>query len=553
MSLQSTTIIIIKQSGVLQNAMYLMILITVSGYVQYQITTTFANLITGDVLTPYRLSILLGYKITLQLLEMLIGYVRRIHIRIKLEETTTNYLWTLVQKGSLDWLQRHNEYHSALRDGARSVTNSIDMLMKLLKPLLMIFSEIGVVFTIMGNRGLWVIMVIITIKLIGLQVLKFDWSSRKDMNKSMSDNRNNMRNLSNNFFELLINGLGTQTRKTLISSHVSNCKTESIHGLKISVLIASLEILEAILVSVVVYMSFEIFDSKFYTVILTTVQNSVNYTWWIFHSVNSFLITAADWATTEKLFNDYSPRSNPTRGPLNPREDIKLFQGSDENEVSLFGQSGAGKSTYMRRLVVDLTTLFGEGSLLYLIQRMALPKTDKSILEVMGDFLPDGSFVETSLLLTFAKMLNIDNIINSTTVHSKFSSPSPGEEKRILILRAFLPILMGITKVKVIFADEITAGLDEKNFLQVRELINHLKNNFGIFFVTIDHHKVDGVRKLQVKKKVVQKKVIPSSEKSKKSWMVQQFQSIFNRSSSTVTDSSTDIVVWIPDIEDEPV
>ena len=102
----------------------------------------------------------------------------------------------------------------------------------------------------------------------------------------------------------------------------------------------------------------------------------------------------------------------------------------------------------------------------------------------------DGEYREKALPAVFyeyAEILGVDNIIKADTIDTTFNNPSGGEEKRLLFLRAILPILHGITEVKVLFCDEITAGLDDANWRKMRKVIDELKLK-GLKVVTIDHH-----------------------------------------------------------------
>lgn len=552
MNLVTVVTTVIRRSNLELVILLLLGVIAISGYVQYQISSRMASLLTGTTITEDFLATLVFWKISAHVLETVIGFIRRLKIRLVLQKTASAYLWGLVKNASPIWKENNENFHKGVVDGINCVARTVDLGMRLLKPILLIGSEIGVIFNVMGIHGFLVVLVILVIKFLGLQILKYDWASRKTIKKQISDKKSNSENSAENFLVHSLNGRGTQTKEMLVEIHSETHDLEDTHDFRVSFCIYMLEITEVLLISGVLWYSFRAFDEKFYTVIFMTVQNSCNYTWWVFHSVNSFLITIADWGTTEKLFDDYVEMvKKPTR-ILKPTDVLHVF--SKVKEVRINGESGQGKSTWVRRKVISLYMKFMVGQWLYLKQKMALPKTDRTILEVMGDYLPSNVIPNVKMLCSFAQDLGIGNIINKDTVNSKFDGPSLGEEKRVLTLRAFLPILMGHSNIKFIFADEITAGLDTKHFLQVRKLIQFMKQKYKIYFVTIDHHDFAPDMLLDVTKKVVEKKVTVPVPEPKPSLAMRLLTNVLSRSEPVKKkDKKTEVVVWIPAIEKEPL
>ena len=164
--------------------------------------------------------------------------------------------------------------------------------------------------------------------------------------------------------------------------------------------------------------------------------------------------------------------------------------------LALVGPSGCGKTTFMKKNIIDLFINSYPGQFIYMDQHMRLIKTDRTILSVMSDDLPNPLQMEIHVLLSFAKMLQIDKIINVSTLHQPFhDGVSGGEEKRIMILRTLLPLILNVHYVEVVFNDEITAGLDDDAWEHTRKLVTILKSK-GIKFVTIDHHHIKGIERL---------------------------------------------------------
>ena len=146
-------------------------------------------------------------------------------------------------------------------------------------------------------------------------------------------------------------------------------------------------------------------------------------------------------------------------------------------------------------------------------------------------------------LYKYAQYLGIENIINENTIYKQFNKPSGGETKRILILKSFMPILEDKSKIKYIFNDEITAGLDEDNWFRVRNLIELLQEK-GIKFITIDHHpSFICYNKYQVNKRERQVEIKNIEiEESFESFLF----SLFNEEDKSNKETSrTEIDVWI--------
>ena len=149
--------------------------------------------------------------------------------------------------------------------------------------------------------------------------------------------------------------------------------------------------------------------------------------------------------------------------------------------------------------------------------------------------------------------MNIDNIINYDTINKPFKKPSGGEEKRILILRAIMPILMKVTNIKIIFNDEVTAGLDENNWLLVRKIFTNLKEQFGIRFITIDHHNFDADINLSVKKKIIKKLTVKENIINNENFISKIFCNLYKKEQEKINKEDSQLYVWIPTIESEPL
>ena len=157
-------------------------------------------------------------------------------------------------------------------------------------------------------------------------------------------------------------------------------------------------------------------------------------------------------------------------------------------EYRVIGPSGAGKSTWIKSSLCYLKLTYHE-NWCYLDQHMVVPQNEyQTMYEYFLFSLLNKDVIELrKKIIRYAQILGLEKIINEDKLDSPFQNPSGGEMKRICILRKFLPILIGEICPKVIFADEISSGLDNLNFLKVRDLIELIKSEYQIVFVVAEH------------------------------------------------------------------
>jgi len=218
----------------------------------------------------------------------------------------------------------------------------------------------------------------------------------------------------------------------------------------------------------------------------------------MFHNAAS---NAAEWSALEEYLKSVVPE------PVHSKKPLQDYQISDKikqqhKEYQLCGKSGAGKSTFMLKEVMKLYRNYTNGWL-YLDQQMSVPKsTCTTIRQFLCNFINENlhnSQHTEQTIIYWASFLQLSNIINLNTLDSSFTSPSGGEVKRINSLQMLLPIFMNQIKIKVLFLDEVTSGLDDETHSIVRKLIEQLKNEYNITVINIDHHTYDeGQCKLNV-------------------------------------------------------
>ncbi len=174
------------------------------------------------------------------------------------------------------------------------------------------------------------------------------------------------------------------------------------------------------------------------------------------------------------------------------------FSLNEGERVAIIGPSGSGKSTLLN--IMSGLTKPDKGTLLF--REHNLSKMNETQLTSMR--LHNFGFIFQSFHLVHS--LNVlDNIIlpvlakkEAVDVNSIYSlcdflgiknrldhfpfQLSGGEMQRVAIARAI------VSKPKIIFSDEATGNLDEKNSVQVMEMLSNIcrKNDISLVFVTHD-------------------------------------------------------------------
>lgn len=170
--------------------------------------------------------------------------------------------------------------------------------------------------------------------------------------------------------------------------------------------------------------------------------------------------------------------------------------------IAIKGSSGSGKSTLLN--VLASIDSFDEGQLLYTFNQTQEPSklNDSQLSQIRIDhigfvfqfhhLLPEFTAIENVLIPTLIKGAEEDDSKSRATellemvgvlnrAHHKPSELSGGEQQRVAIARAL------INKPQIVFADEPTGNLDEKNTKIILDLINDIQDSLDLTFVTATH------------------------------------------------------------------
>ena len=176
-------------------------------------------------------------------------------------------------------------------------------------------------------------------------------------------------------------------------------------------------------------------------------------------------------------------------------EDISLSVNTGEF-VAIMGKSGSGKSTLLSLLAgldqptSGVVTLNGDDMTRMSEEQLAVKRqSDIGFVYQSFHLIPTLNVTENiAFPLNIARKSNqerVDELVSAVELtHRKHSFPhqlSGGEKQRTAIARAL------VSQPKILFADEPTGNLDEKNADQVMQLLVDLQQAFNTALVIVTH------------------------------------------------------------------
>ena len=175
--------------------------------------------------------------------------------------------------------------------------------------------------------------------------------------------------------------------------------------------------------------------------------------------------------------------------------------------VFLVGQSGSGKSTFLRLILREYRptkgTLYVAGKNLTAMNRWKVPALRRQIGTVFQDFrlLPGKTVYENvafalQVIGTTAKRIrqNVPDTLELVGLEGKENRPSEelsgGEQQRVAIARAF------VNRPKILIADEPTGNLDPETSVGIMKLLDRInRTDTTVIMATHDSTIVDQMRR----------------------------------------------------------
>ena len=426
----------------------------------------------------------------------------------KITKKLNEKYWLFFENSNPKFIKEsENIMDSSIQSGVHSLVSLCLNLLGLLQPVTMLLGQIFIVFRFCGIfNSMFVLSSLIIVFYIGIYTQTKNYENRKPIEVKKTELSELNKMCSKNLYIEKLNGNGMNFIEGIITAN-NNITELSIESSLESIrnwtfLNTSADTLEIILL-------YRLYTSQTREMVATfyALQKCFQYTYWIFNSTNGMFISASQWGKLEYLIEKKELFHSDKAYNVNTMQSISnidllnfvVDNFEEGKEIKINGNSGSGKTTWIYNKVNEVYNNFKPGQIIYLSQEATIDFNNRNIIDIMSDYCKSRSIpIDLAKLLFFSKELSIDNIINEDTINCKFSLPSPGERRRIIFLRAIIPILSNEIDhgIKVIFCDEITAGLDiegnnESSFQKVRNIIKMLKYRYKISFVTIDHNHID--------------------------------------------------------------
>ena len=364
----------------------------------------------------------------------------------------------------------------------------------------------------LGIKNIWSIMMIIGIVYLRYKIEEINKNNNNELRKKNRKYSNQNRLLSKNMFVNFLNGKAKVIFEFISKNQIFMSETRNKLNYQHIILKDILFILEKIVrLANVIYLSSSFNSSQLFTfeIIFSRIQNNISRPITLYKELCQKSI---DWFEMQEKLEEIVLDDKDD-------QDKKIIKEFDINmiipnlkipksfEYRVMGPSGAGKSTWMMSSLCYLKKTY-QSNWFYLDQKMEISQSKyMTIYEYFEMYLINKNISEIKeKIISYSKLLGLEKIINADKIDKPFQNPSGGETKRICILRKFIPILLKDICPKVIFTDEISSGLDEQNFLKVRELIEHIKSEFKIVFIVAEH------REYQSKTQVINLEVSLDSE-----------------------------------------
>ena len=494
--------------------------------------------------------------------ELIVAYF----IMLPFKLTATQHLSEAIASRSPASLLRMKDNAHTLNNAARRALQSlVENGLGVITPVVLLGSRGAAISTHLTAAHLLIVMACLAaVFLAGAAILAYDHRVKEKLSKKETMVEEHARSLMTSVASVVINGAASVLPNRMMALKKEEAIPSTRHDVVISVMYGALEIATT---GIPVALVWKLKGSDAFLPLYIVIQPMFWNSWYLFWTVKSLVVSTAPWAQFAEFMNDSSPYlAANLPEPTCPAEIMPVFENPAISEVALFGLSGCGKTTFMKRTIAEICERFALlGIIIYIDQFECLP-LGYQICEYFASAFPDPSSLPATFeddLLKLAGRLGISNVVNKNTLSAPFSNPSGGEKKRIIFLKYVFPILTGASKVMIAFLDEVSAGLDADSFDKVRVIIEQIKV-MGVKVVSIDHHEYRGgggknILKAEVHKAV--RDIIPIHHpKGLSFWqktMVKIFPRVYHNHihengeeelDLENAERETTIVVWVPEL-----
>lgn len=485
---------VVKTSGSLPFILLTMAGFMISGYINFKSNQTLIQM-TGVRERQEGLQLLVWlttYYIINSWWVYFVKMGRRRYITTPIKRFVNNHYWTLMEKADVEWYgqletKKDHPVNVDISSGTYALTHVIDTLIDIIEPIVQLCSSVSVLCVVAGRYSVVVLGFVLVLVLLGCVLLRWNYHTQKVIKKQTAPQNEYVRTLATNFLIEIINGHGGETKKLMLDTIELSHNLDQNHRIRMSNYYSCIEGVQTILIGCGVWLISGI--DNLYTVggVYTIVNSTCNKSWWLFNRIHDMFITGSDWGCLESILEEYQETKPIVIAKLlDPTTHIPDFERCDK--IRLHGDSGCGKTTYMRRLL-EIIHSATPNQVVYLTQNANVPKASHiTAFRYLTMFVRDK--IDPTILkqkvLEYCDHVGLSGLINEETIDQPFVKPSGGEQKRLVVLQRILPLLINPQHhgKKLVCLDEVSTGLDLESRNSMYRLLNTLT---GVKMLVIDH------------------------------------------------------------------
>ena len=399
--------------------------------------------------------------------------------------------------------RKSKEDMAKIKQAVSSNVGLINQSDHIIRCVLAVATAVIVTVSVVGPIGLPICFFMTIILIIGARFMKQNYQGQKKIEKETNPLAILVTNMTESIWWARINGYDEKLRQKIIFNSVKKNELEIELSNKIELRYSVLAIVSGIVIAICIKtIANDLYETNTLYLLIPVCNNikrMCQVMWWSFHTIGRTATTVAGATVLEDIPLESKQRKRqlvPLTDPLAALSAaFELDLPESCREVILKAPSAGGKTTLMKNVMIDLVETYGY-VLYYMEQNMRSEKSSELTLWQFLTFGLDDADANRSevehLIMTLASESKLNLSQSLMQLDKPIGQPSGGEDNRLCFMRSILPIMWDMQCSRglrpFIFIDEATAGLDHQTYGQVRQILNEIRDTYGVTIVIIDHH-----------------------------------------------------------------
>jgi len=491
------------------------------------------------------------YTIIERLLKMMNELIVAYFIMLPCKLTATLHITEAIISSSPTSLLLMKDNAYVLKNAAlRALQSLVETSLSVIIPIVLLTSRCAAIGMYLNSTQLLIVIACLTVIFsAGSAILAYDHRVKQELSKKETIVEEQTRSLMKSIDTIVVNGMSSILPNLMKNLKKYEAEPSTKHEVIMSVLYGILDISTTTIPIILVWFLKGSDGKDSFLPIYIVIQPMFWNSWYLFCTVKSLVVSTSTWVQFEEFMNNSKPIPNDLAIPSYAADMMQIFQNPKYNEIRIIGNSGDGKSYLIKKIISQICDTFVLGFIIYIDQFTFLPQ-GMTLKQYFSSAFQNPIHAHdefTHKLFEYAEILGISNVVSEKNIEMPFSNPSGGETKKLVLLRYILPILMGESKIMILFLDEVSAGLDDASFTKVRALIDEVKAK-GVKVVSIDHHEYPTDYNVRVFKKIVHTTHTHQLSNKKVLSLIHRIFLRVYQTEETVMKGTTEIVVWSPDL-----